>query len=51
VNSKSLVIAVLPAVVLLAAVRCGTVTAVTPLHRDESALAVSVGGPVANVAG
>jgi hypothetical protein len=41
----------LPAVVLLAAVRCGTVTAVAPLHSGESALSASVGGPVANVAG
>jgi hypothetical protein len=41
----------LPAVVLLAAVRCGAVTAVTPLHRGESSLSASLGGPVANVAG
>jgi hypothetical protein len=44
-------LALLPAIVLLAAVRCGTVTAVTPLHRGESALAASLGGPVANVGG
>jgi len=44
-------IALLPALVLLAAVRCGTVTAVSPLHRGESALAASPGGPVANVGG
>ena len=37
--------------ILLAAVRCGTVTAVTPLNRGESSLTASVGGPVANVAG
>jgi hypothetical protein len=41
----------LPAVALLAAVRCGTVTAVTPLDRGESSLSASVGGPVASVAG
>ena len=48
---KNLILAALPAIVLLAAVRCGTVTAVTPLHRGESALAVSLGGPVADVGG
>ena len=46
-----LVLAALPAVILLAIVRCGTVTAVAPLHRGESALAASLGGPVASVAG
>jgi hypothetical protein len=45
------VLPLLPAVVLLAAVRCGTVTAVTPLDRGESSLSASVGGPVASVAG
>ena len=46
-----LIRAALPVVVLMAAVRCGTVTAVTPLHRGESALTASVGGPVASIAG
>jgi hypothetical protein len=41
----------LPVMVLLAVTRCGTVTAVTPLNRGESALNVSLGGPVANVGG
>ncbi|MCX6843325.1 MAG: hypothetical protein NTX53_13705 [candidate division WOR-3 bacterium] len=50
-NAKFRILAVLPAAILLAVVRCGTVTAVTPLHRGESAFAASVGGPVANVAG
>lgn len=45
------VLAVLPVIVLLTVTRCGTVTAVTPLHRGESALTVSVGGPVADLAG
>ena len=45
-----LMVAVLVAAALLALSRCGTVTAVTPLYRGESALAVSVGGPVTNVA-
>ena len=48
-NARFRILAVLPAVFLL--VRCGTVTAVTPLHRGESAFAASLGGPVANVAG
>ncbi len=48
----SKLVLVLPtAVILLAAVRCGTVTAVTPLRRGESSVSASVGGPVANVAG
>ena len=47
----SKLVLLLPAVALLAAVRCGTVTAVTPLDRGESSLSASVGGPVANVAG
>jgi hypothetical protein len=51
VKHRFLILAVLPAVFLLVAVRCGTVTAVTPLHRGESAIAISVGGPVADVAG
>jgi hypothetical protein len=51
VKRKHLISAALAAVVLMAAVRCGTITAVTPLHRGESALGVSLGGPVANVAG
>jgi len=51
VKHKHLILAGLPAVILLAAARCGTVTAVTPLHRGESALSASVGGPVANVSG
>ena len=48
---KHLMLAALPAVILLAAARCGTVTAVTPLDRGESALSASVGGPVANLNG
>ena len=48
---KPLLLAMLAAVAVVAAMRCGTVTAVSPLHRGESALAVSVGGPVADVAG
>jgi hypothetical protein len=48
---KGLLLAVLSVAALLALSHCGTVTAVTPLHRGESALAASVGGPVANVAG
>lgn len=48
---KHLILAALPAVILLAAVRCGTVTAVTPLDRGESALNLSFGGPIANVSG
>jgi hypothetical protein len=51
VKHKHLIRAALPAVILLAAARCGTVTAVTPLHRGESALSASLGGPVANVSG
>jgi hypothetical protein len=51
VKHKHLILATLPAVILLAAVRCGTVTAVAPLRRGESALAVSLGGPVADLAG
>ncbi len=47
----SKLILLLPAIVLLAAVRCGTVTAVTALNRGESSLSASVGGPVANVSG
>jgi hypothetical protein len=47
----SKLVLLLPAVVLLAAVRCGAVTAVTPLDRGESSLSASVGGPVTNVAG
>jgi len=50
-NARCLILAVLSVIVLLAVTRCGTVTAVTPLHRGESALAVSFGGPVANVGG
>jgi len=38
-------------VFLLTMSGCGTVTAVRALHRGESAVAVSLGGPVANVAG
>ncbi len=48
---KHLILAALSTVILLAAARCGTVTAVTPLDRGESALSASVGGPVANVSG
>jgi len=48
---KRLMVAVLAGVALLALSRCGTVTAVTPLHRGESAVAASLGGPVASVAG
>ena len=48
---RHLVLTVLPMVILTAVVRCGTVTAVTPLRRGESALAASLGGPVANIAG
>jgi len=51
VNSRYLILAVLPVMVLLVVTRCGTVTAVTPLHRGESALGVSLGGPVADLAG
>jgi hypothetical protein len=51
VKRKHLLLAALPAVVLLAAARCGTVTAVTPLNRGESALSASLGGPVTNVSG
>lgn len=43
--------ATLLVVVVVASVRCGTVTAVTPLHPGESALNVSLGGPVADLAG
>jgi hypothetical protein len=50
-NRKSVVMTALPMLILLTVVRCGTVTAVTPLHRGESALAVSLGGPVASIAG
>jgi hypothetical protein len=35
----------------LMTIRCGTITAVRALHKGESALAVSLGGPVTNVAG
>jgi hypothetical protein len=51
VKYKHLMLAALPAVILLAAARCGTVTAVTPLHRGESALSASLGGPVADIGG
>jgi len=51
VKHKRLILAALSAVILLAAARCGTVTAVTPLDRGESALSASVGGPVANLNG
>jgi hypothetical protein len=51
VNSRHLILAALPVTVLLAVTRCGTVTAVTPLHRGESALNVSLGGPVADIGG
>jgi hypothetical protein len=51
VKLKHLILTAPAAVVLIAAVRCGTVTAVTPLNRGESALNVSLGGPVANVSG
>jgi hypothetical protein len=51
VNTRSRILAVLPAFILLAAAGCGTVTAVTPLHRGESAFTASLGGPVANVGG
>jgi hypothetical protein len=50
VNQRLLPIALLSAVILLA-VRCGTVTAVAPLRRGESALSASLGGPVAEVGG
>ncbi len=50
-NPSPRVVLLASAAVLLAASGCGTVTAVTPLRRGESALAVSVGGPVAAVAG
>jgi len=45
------ILAALPAVVLTAAVRCGAVAAVAPLHRGESSLSASLGGPVADVGG
>jgi len=48
---RHLIAAALPLVVSLAVVRCGAVTAVTPLHRGESSLSASFGGPVANVSG
>jgi hypothetical protein len=48
---RSLLLPALAAALVLSAAGCGTVTAVTPLHRGESALAASLGGPVANVAG
>jgi len=51
VKRKHLILTALPAVILLATARCGTVTAVTPLNRGESAVSASVGGPVANVSG
>jgi hypothetical protein len=51
VNRRRLILATLPTFILMAIVRCGTVTAVTPLHRGESALAASLGGPVANIGG
>jgi hypothetical protein len=51
VKSKHLILTVLPAVILMGLARCGAVTAVTPLHRGESALSASLGGPVANVSG
>ena len=38
-------------VFLLTTSGCGTVAAVRALHKGESAVAVSLGGPVANVAG
>jgi len=41
----------LAAALVLSTAGCGTVVAVRPLRRGESALAASVGGPVANVAG
>ncbi len=50
-NGNSRITLLLSVVVLLAASRCGTVAAVRPLHRGESSVAVSAGGPVANVAG
>jgi len=50
-NARFLTPAVLPVIALLAVTRCGTVTAVAPLHRGESAIGVSLGGPVANVGG
>ena len=46
-----LLLAVLAALLVVAAVRCGTVTAVAPLHRGESSLSASLGGPVADVGG
>jgi len=36
---------------LLLAAGCGTVSAVRPLRREQSAVALSVGGPVAKVSG
>jgi hypothetical protein len=48
---RRLIAAALPLVISLAVVRCGTVAAVTPLHRGESSLSASLGGPVANVSG
>jgi len=48
---RHLVLTTMTALILLAAARCGTVAAVAPLRRGESALAVSLGGPVADVAG
>jgi len=50
VDKWLLTLVLLSAVILLVA-RCGTVTAVAPLRRDESSLALSLGGPVADVAG
>jgi len=47
---RSTIIALLPAVLALLS-GCGTMTAVRPLRRGESAVAVSLGGPVAKVAG
>jgi len=50
VNRSSLIIALLPAAVLLASA-CGTVAAVRPLQKGQSSLGLSLGGPVARVAG
>jgi hypothetical protein len=48
---SGITLVLLPLLVILTATNCGTVAAVRPLPRGQSALGVSFGGPVAHVAG
>jgi hypothetical protein len=50
VKTRLAILSVLAAAVLLVSA-CGTVAAVRPLHKGQSSLGLSFGGPVARVAG